>query len=76
MTDPEKILDVLLDRGASLLPLGGVGEDTGGYKGYGYATVVEILSSALQQGYFLESHKRREPRSFLHSNRCGGFHRA
>jgi len=55
MTDPEKTLDALLTRSASLLPLGGVGEDTGGYKGYGYATVVEILSSALQQGFFLRA---------------------
>ncbi len=39
---------------AALTPLGGVGEDTGGYKGYGYATVVEILSSALQQGAFMK----------------------
>jgi len=30
-----------------LAPLGGIGEDTAGYKGYGYATVIEILSAAL-----------------------------
>jgi LDH2 family malate/lactate/ureidoglycolate dehydrogenase len=35
--------------------LGGLGEDTAGYKGYGYATVVEILSAALQQGQFLKA---------------------
>jgi LDH2 family malate/lactate/ureidoglycolate dehydrogenase len=39
----------------SLAPLGGLGEDTAGYKGYGYATVVEILSAALQQGQFLKA---------------------
>ena len=55
MTDPEKTLDALLTRNASLLPLGGAGEETSGYKGYGYATVVEILSSALQQGFFLRA---------------------
>jgi LDH2 family malate/lactate/ureidoglycolate dehydrogenase len=55
MTDPVKTLKALLDRQASLLPLGGAGEETGGYKGYGYSTVVEILSSALQQGFFLRS---------------------
>ncbi|MBN2201274.1 Ldh family oxidoreductase [bacterium] len=38
---------------ASLLPLGGPGETTGGHKGYGYATVVEILSSGLAGGAFL-----------------------
>ena len=38
-----------------MLPLGGMGEDTAGYKGYGYATVVEILSASLQSGYFLKA---------------------
>jgi len=55
MTDPVKTLEALLSREASLLPLGGLGEETSGYKGYGYATVVEILSSALQQGFFLSA---------------------
>jgi len=39
----------------ALAPLGGLGEETAGYKGYGYATVVEILSAALQQGQFLKA---------------------
>jgi len=39
---------------AALAPLGGLGEETGGYKGYGYAAVVEILCSALQGGAFLK----------------------
>jgi LDH2 family malate/lactate/ureidoglycolate dehydrogenase len=55
MTDSEKTLTSLLSGEAALLPLGGAGEETGGYKGYGYATVVEILSAALQQGYFLRA---------------------
>jgi LDH2 family malate/lactate/ureidoglycolate dehydrogenase len=49
----EVLLDLIAGR-ASLAPLGGIGEDTGGYKGYGYATVVEILSAALQQGAFMK----------------------
>ncbi len=53
MTDPSSILRKLLEKEASLLPLGGKAE-TGGYKGYGYSTVVEILSSALQGGAFLQ----------------------
>jgi LDH2 family malate/lactate/ureidoglycolate dehydrogenase len=53
MTDPNKVLDKMLERKASLLPLGGNGEDTAGYKGYGYATVVELLSAALQEGIYL-----------------------
>jgi LDH2 family malate/lactate/ureidoglycolate dehydrogenase len=51
--NPENVLHDLDDSSAALLPLGGKGEHTSGYKGYGYATFVEILSSALQEGIFL-----------------------
>jgi L-2-hydroxycarboxylate dehydrogenase (NAD+) len=54
-TDPDEILGDLLSGEAALLPLGGMGEETAGYKGYGYATVVEILSASLQSGYFLKA---------------------
>jgi len=53
MTDPNRVLEEMLHRKAALLPLGGKGEDTAGYKGYGYATVVELLSAALQNGIYL-----------------------
>ncbi|MGE5676958.1 MAG: Ldh family oxidoreductase [Pseudomonadota bacterium] len=53
-TDTEQILKDLVKGTAALTPLGGIGEVTGGYKGYGYATVVEILSAALQGGSFLK----------------------
>ena len=53
ITDPNQILSDMLQKKAALLPLGGKGEDTAGYKGYGYATVVELLSAALQDGIFL-----------------------
>ena len=49
-TDPTKVLGDLVKGKAALTPLGGAGEELGGYKGYGYATVVEILSAALQGG--------------------------
>lgn len=52
-TDSEQILSDLNNGNAALAPLGGIGEELAGYKGYGYATVVEILSAALQQGNFL-----------------------
>ncbi len=52
-TDAVTVLNDLVKDYAALCPLGGVGEDGGGYKGYGFATVVEILSSALAQGAFL-----------------------
>jgi L-2-hydroxycarboxylate dehydrogenase (NAD+) len=53
ITDPNQILLNMLQKKAALLPLGGKGEDTAGYKGYGYATIVELLSAALQDGIFL-----------------------
>ena len=53
MTESHGILDAFLEGEAALLPLGG-SEETAGYKGYGYSTVVEILSSALQAGPFLQ----------------------
>lgn len=37
---------------AALATLGGIGEALGGYKGYGYAMVVELLSSILQDGNY------------------------
>jgi len=49
-----EVLEDLIAGRAALTPLGGIGEETAGYKGYGYATVVEILSSALQQGTFMK----------------------
>lgn len=53
-TDPQKVLEDLVKGHAALTPVGGTGEATGGYKGYGYATVVEILSSALQSGAYMK----------------------
>jgi len=53
-TDTHEVLLDLVRGKAALAPLGGIGEETGGYKGYGYATVVEILSAALQGGAFLK----------------------
>jgi L-2-hydroxycarboxylate dehydrogenase (NAD+) len=54
-TDTDQVLVDLTQGKAALAPLGGIGEETAGYKGYGYATVVEILSAALQQGSFLKA---------------------
>ena len=55
MTDANEILTALTKGEASFLPLGGLGEETGGYKGFGYSTVVEVLSAALQGGAFLKA---------------------
>lgn len=54
-TDTHNVLNDLLTGQAALNPLGGPGELGAGYKGYGYATVVEILSSALQNGRYMKS---------------------
>jgi L-2-hydroxycarboxylate dehydrogenase (NAD+) len=53
-TDPAEVLRDLVAGTAALTPIGGIGEETGGYKGYGFASVVEILSASLQQGAFLK----------------------
>ena len=55
ITDAHAVLDGLNKDTAALLPLGGAGEDLGGYKGYGLATIVEILSASLQTGQFLHN---------------------
>ena len=60
-TDSTQILDDLVKGEAALAPIGGIGEETGGYKGYGFATVTEILSSALQQGAFLQQLTNKDP---------------
>lgn len=51
---------------AAILPLGGLGEENAGYKGYGYATVVEILSTALQGGQFLKTSTEEKDRNIGH----------
>ncbi len=54
LTDSDQILVDLTTGKAALAPLGGIGEELAGYKGYGYATVVEVLSAALQAGSYLK----------------------
>ena len=53
-TDTDQVLIDLTRDKAALTPLGGLGEETAGYKGYGYATVVEVLCAALQDGAYLK----------------------
>jgi LDH2 family malate/lactate/ureidoglycolate dehydrogenase len=54
LTDSSAILKMLKSGEAALNPLGGKGEELAGYKGYGYAVIVEVLSSALQMGNFMK----------------------
>ena len=56
LTDSQQILQMLVDGTAALAPLGGgPGDEMCGYKGYGYAAVVEILSAALAGGEFMKA---------------------
>ena len=53
LTDPKEIIEKLVKGEAAFLPLGGAGETMGGHKGYGLATMVEILCASFQTGSFL-----------------------
>lgn len=55
LTDSAQILKDLVAGTAALAPLGGIGDELAGYKGYGYAAVVEILSAALSGGQFMKA---------------------
>jgi LDH2 family malate/lactate/ureidoglycolate dehydrogenase len=47
-TDPRQVMGSLAaGKEGGMLPLGGAGESTGGYKGYGLALLVDILSAVL-----------------------------
>ena len=61
MTDPGAVLEALIKGQAALTPLGGIGEENSGYKGYGLAMAVEILSSAFQRGAFLKALSGLDP---------------
>lgn len=60
-TDSGKILQDMRAGKCALLPLGGLGEETGGYKGYGFTAIVEILSAALCGGPFMKELSGKNP---------------
>ena len=72
-TDSKQILKDLVNNEAALAPLGGIGEELAGYKGYGYATVVEILSAALQAGSFLRMLSGKDESGKLSPYHLGHF---
>jgi len=49
-TDTDGILRDMVAGKCALTPVGGAGDKMAGYKGYGWATVVELLSIAFQSG--------------------------
>ncbi len=72
-TDSTQILKDLTNGKAALAPLGGIGEELAGYKGYGYATVVEILSAALSAGNFLKMLTGKDSEGNLQPYHLGHF---
>lgn len=72
-TDSKQILKDLVSGDAALAPLGGIGEELAGYKGYGYATIVEILSAALQSGNYLKMLSGRDESGKLVPYHLGHF---
>ena len=73
MTDSVQILKAIRSKNAALAPLGGIGETLGGYKGYGYATVVEILCAALQNGIFLKELDGKDENGNIRPYHLGHF---
>ena len=73
LTDSVEILKKIRSKQAALAPLGGFGETTGGYKGYGYSTVVEILSAALQSGLFLKALDGKDEEGKIRPYHLGHF---
>ena len=50
-TDPDRVLKNIIGKtGGGILPLGGSGEATSGYKGYGFAMLCEICTAILSGG--------------------------
>jgi LDH2 family malate/lactate/ureidoglycolate dehydrogenase len=72
-TDSSKLIEAMNKGKASLLPLGGKGEAYGGHKGYGLATMVEILASAFQDGNYLSLLHDHDPNGNLQPSRIGHF---
>lgn len=73
MTDSGKILKDMRAGDCALLSIGGLGEETGGYKGYGFTTIVEILSAALAGGPYLKELTGKNPDGSNRMYRLGHF---
>lgn len=73
MTESAQILKDMRGGKCALLPLGGLGEETGGYKGYGFVTIVEILSAALAGGPFMKELSGKNPDGTNKMYRLGHF---
>ena len=73
MTESAEILKEMRAGNCALLSIGGLGEETGGYKGYGFTTIVEILSAALAGGPFMKELSGKDAEGHNRFYRLGHF---
>ncbi len=73
MTESGTILKEMRKGNCALLPIGGIGEKTGGHKGYGFTTIVEILSAALTGSPFMKELSGKNPDGTDRMFRLGHF---
>lgn len=73
MTDSGEILKEMRKGNCALLSIGGLGEETGGFKGYGFTTIVEILSAALAGGPFMKALSGKDENGNNQMYRLGHF---
>ena len=60
-TDASRVLNNIIQKsGGGILPLGGAGEATSGYKGYGFGMICEICTAILSGG-LTSNHVNRTP---------------
>ena len=60
-TEAERVLrNIIQKSGGGILPLGGAGEETSGYKGYGFGMLCEICTGILSGG-LTSNHVNRTP---------------
>lgn len=60
-TDSDRVLYNIINKtGGGILPLGGVGDLTSGYKGYGFGMIVEIMTGIMSGGC-TSNHVNRTP---------------
>lgn len=60
-SDSDRVLrNIIAKSGGGILPLGGAGELTGGYKGYGFGMICEIMTGILASGC-TSNHVNRTP---------------
>ena len=69
-TEPGRVISNIINRtGGGILPLGGSGTETSGYKGYGFGMICEICTAILSGG-LTSNYIYQNPG---HSNICSSF---